>query len=239
MIIRNIFFIPFFLVITLVIVFSVCLAGLFPGTKSLLQKLELFWARATVLAAGLKLEKRPVDSGLQTNMIFIGNHQSWLDIPVLLTALAPYAPRFVAKEALFKIPIFGTGMKRMGHLAIDRGNNRKGMRDIQQAAEKVNQGESVLIFPEGTRNSDSRRLQDFHIGAFVLALKADRPVVPVIVQGTGQALPRGSYAVRPKKVIVRTGEPLNVKADYSLKDRGRLRDEVRARMQELLTETKT
>ncbi|MCF8104002.1 MAG: 1-acyl-sn-glycerol-3-phosphate acyltransferase [Desulfohalobiaceae bacterium] len=221
------------------IVFCVCLLSLFPGTKGLLQKLELFWARATVLAAGVKLEKSRVDPGLQTNSIFIGNHQSWLDIPVFLTVLAPYAPRFVAKETLFRVPIFASGMRRMGHLSINRTNNRKGMRDIQLVAERVNQGESVLIFPEGTRNTDSRQLKGFHIGAFVLALKADRPVVPVVVQGTGRVLPRGSLTVRPGTVTVRAGEPLNVKAGYSLKDRGRLRDDVQAKMQELLTETNT
>lgn len=235
---RNIFFVPFFIITTLLIIFIIFLLSYLPKTEKLLRRLELLWARSVVFASGVRLAKEGVDLGTDTNYIFIANHQSWLDIPVFLTVLAPHTPRFVAKDTLYKIPIFGQGMKWVGHLAINRENNRKGMRDIQEVAEKVKQGESVLIFPEGTRNVGLNHLQPFHIGAFVLALKADRPVVPIIVQGTGRVLPRGSLAVRPARVWVRAGSPVNVAAGYSLKDRGRLRDDVRTVMHEILTEMK-
>ena len=235
--VRTLFFIPFFLLFTLGIIACLFVLALLPGTGKAMRSVELIWARGVVRAAGINLEGRDLTPGTDANYLFVANHQSWLDIPVFLCLLAPFRPRFVAKQSLFSIPLFGKGMRLLGHLAIARENNRKGMRDIQNVAEKLEQGESVLIFPEGTRNRSCQRLQAFHIGAFVLALKTDRPLIPIIVQGTGKVLQRGSLLIRPATVTVRAAAPVWSKAQYSLKQRAQLKDDIRAVMQDLLTET--
>ncbi|MCF8108901.1 MAG: 1-acyl-sn-glycerol-3-phosphate acyltransferase [Desulfohalobiaceae bacterium] len=233
----TLFFIPFFLLFTLLIIVCIGLLAVLPGTGRLMRDLELFWARGVVFAAGIQLETQGLELKQDTHYLFIGNHQSWLDIPVFLSALAPFRPRFVAKESLFSIPLFGNTIRRVGHLTINRDNNRKGMRDIQEAAERIKQGDSILIFPEGTRNRSSRQLQDFHIGAFVLALKSEQPLVPIIVQGTGKVLQRGSLMIRPGKVRVRAAAPIRIRDDYTVKQRTQLKKDIRAVMQDLLTET--
>ena len=234
---RTLFFIPFFLLFTLGII--ACLFGLalLPGTRKMMRTVELVWARGVVRAAGMKLKSSDLTPGNEANYLFVANHQSWLDIPVFLCLLAPFRPRFVAKQSLFSIPFFGKGMRLLGHLAIDRENNRKGMRDIQEVVERLEEGESVLIFPEGTRNRSCHRLQTFHIGAFVLALKTDRPLIPVIIQGTGKVLRRGSLLIRPGTVTVRAAAPVWSTAQYTLKQRAQFKDDIRAVMQDLLTET--
>ena len=236
-VLTTLFFIPFFVLFTLFIIACLFLLALIPGTRELMRTVELMWARGVVRAAGIQLEISGLEAETGTNCLFIGNHQSWLDIPVFLTALARYRPRFVAKRSLFSIPLFGRGMKMLGHQAIDRTNNRQGMRDIHEVAGTLDHGESVFIFPEGTRNPNSRQLQDFHIGAFVLALKTQQPVVPIIIQGTGEVLQRGSLMIRPGPVRVRAAAPVRIADRYTLKQRTQFKNDIRAVMQDLLTES--
>ena len=124
----------------------------------------------------------------------------------LFRVLHPYRVCFVAKESLFTIPIFGLGMRKAGHVAIDRSNRRKAMKSIEEAVERTHWGRSIIVFPEGTRAKRPRyQLQDFKIGGMVIALKADRPIVPLVVlTGTGAILPKGRMSTPlPGKHTVR------------------------------------
>jgi 1-acyl-sn-glycerol-3-phosphate acyltransferase len=170
------------------------------------------------------------------NYIFLANHQSHLDIPIILARYARYFPRFFAKDSLFRIPLFGPGMRRTGHLSVNRENKRQGMKDVQHAVEQIQGGESVLIFPEGTRNITEQPLQDFQIGAFIIALKAGAPVVPLIIDGTRQILPKGRICVHPGRVRLKAFSPIDINKEYTLKQRNQLKEEVFALMHKHLME---
>ena len=233
---RNTFFLSSALLVTVLVAGSVILLARVPRTSGMLQRLEKFWARTVVWAAGLDLEADLSRLDEKATYLFIANHQSLLDIPVLLCLLHAWYPRFVAKNSLFDIPLFGPGMRRTGHLGVDRDNSRQGMRDMQEAARRLQQGQSLVVFPEGTRGSGGDRLQDFHVGAFVIALKAKVPIVPIVIKGTGRVMPKGRFALRPGQIRVRTLPPRPVPEDTTMKDRNRLKAAVWAEMDTTLTE---
>jgi len=186
---------------------------------------ERRWAASAIDAAGLRLETdlSAMDDG---PCVIMANHQSNLDIPVLVNVFPGRRIGFVAKQSLFEIPIFGKAMLASGHVPIDRSNRRRAMKSLDNAAKAAARGVTVVIFPEGTRNPDpSAGLQEFKIGGMIMALKCGLPVVPVIIHGTGTALPKGSGRVKPGVVRVRALPALSP-SDYTLKDRERFRDDL-------------
>jgi 1-acyl-sn-glycerol-3-phosphate acyltransferase len=140
-------------------------------------------------------------------LIFASNHESALDIWVLLEAL-PRTVRFVAKRELFRIPVFGWYMHLGGHIPIDRRNHVQAVQSLRAAGALVRAGTSLIVFPEGTRSPD-RRVQPFKKGPFALALEAGVPIVPVAVSGSGAVTPRGLVAVWPGTIHVAVGDPVD------------------------------
>ncbi len=184
------------------------------------------WAKGILRACGVKVEllgRENVDPG--EPRIYVTNHQSYFDIFVLLSSL-PVDFKFILKQELMRIPILGFTMKRARYIAIDRSNPRSAARSINSAAEKIRQGASVVVFPEGTRSEDGR-LQPFKRGAFLLALKSGCPVVPVAIKGTNEIVPKGSLRVRPGVVTVTIGEAIPV-SGYTKRNLGELMGRVRA-----------
>jgi 1-acyl-sn-glycerol-3-phosphate acyltransferase len=233
---QNAVFYVLFVPWTFFVSVSEILLGYIPGTRPVMRKLELLWARLAVFASRARPEVDSPQLDPEQNYIFVANHQSYLDIPMILSAFPLHFPRFLAKESLFRIPFFGPGMRKLGHLPVNRENRRKGMEGINDAVRRAGSGESILIFPEGTRNeSDGGTLQDFQIGAFLIALKSGLPVVPVIVDGTGEVLPKGSFRLRPGHTTLHVFEPLDA-SGYSLRERERFREELRSYMQNRLSE---
>lgn len=234
--IKNVFFLPAALLTTVLISAAVIVLSRFPGTSGLLQRLEKLWAHTVVRAAGLDIQTDMAELEHGAVYLFVVNHQSLLDIPILLSLLSPWYPRFVAKKSLFTIPLFGPGMRRTGHLGVDRENSRQGMRDMQEAVQRLQQGQSLVIFPEGTRGRAEEGLQDFHVGALVIALKAKVPVVPVLITGSGRVMPKGRFSLHPGAVRVRALSPRQMPQEATLKDRNRLKAALWAEMDTTLTE---
>jgi 1-acyl-sn-glycerol-3-phosphate acyltransferase len=164
-------------------------------------------------------------------VVFCANHQSNVDPPILFHALHRRLHVLFKKE-LTKLPLLGTAFQIGGFVPIDRGSREQSMAAIEQAAESLRQGNSFLTFPEGTR-SRTGALLPFKRGPFLMALKAQVPVVPVAVQGGTASMRKGSSIVRPTTVSVRIGAPIETKG-MGLSDRERLADTVRARVEELL-----
>ncbi|MDZ7758877.1 MAG: lysophospholipid acyltransferase family protein [Desulfovermiculus sp.] len=234
-ILKNIFFLPLALLITITIAAAVIVLGRIPGTSNLLQRLEKIWAKTLYWAGGLDIQADLARLDENQTYLFISNHQSLLDIPILLVLFDRWYPRFVAKKSLFTIPLFGPGMGRTGHLGVDRDNSRQGMRDMQEAVHRLQQGQSLVVFPEGTRGQGDG-LQDFHIGAFVIALKAKVPMVPVIINGSSRVMPKGSFFVHPGTIRIRALSPRSVPEDATIKDRNRLKTAVWAEMDTTMRE---
>jgi len=220
---RNLFFYLLFLPATLV--FST-LAALAP-TGALSRAAGRTWGRLALAFTGARLVCDL--SGLDPNApyIFMANHQSNLDIPTLYAVLGRRPFGFVAKESLFRIPIFGKAMLRAGHIPIDRDNRRKAMQAIEYAASQAARGFSIVIFPEGTRGTDLSTLQDFKIGGMIMALKTGLPVVPLLITGTGTMLPKHALRLRPvREVRVHALTPIVTQGRYTVKDRENFKNDL-------------
>jgi len=160
--------------------------------------------------------------------VFVVNHQSFYDIPLLFKYLAPWEFKFVAKKSLFDFPVFGHAMSAGNHISIDRHNRRQGMRDIQNAINVANSGLSPLIFPEGTRNPSPEKdgLMDFKTGGLVLALKCQKPIAPVVMYGVNRVCKKHSLWMNPfQEVKIKALPPIDI-SGYKVRDRNKLKDQL-------------
>ncbi len=140
-----------------------------------------------------------------TTYVFVSNHQSIYDIPVIFDAL-PYQLRIIAKESLGRFPFLGWHLRRTGHILVDRRNpDRAGI--LRHAARLVEQGLSLIVFPEGTRSVDGR-VGHFKGGSFVLAIEAGLPIVPISVSGSRHVMQKGRLATRPGIVRLLVHAPI-------------------------------
>ena len=156
--------------------------------------------------------------------IYMCNHQSNFDIPVIMAHL-PVQFRWLAKAELFKIPIFSTIMRRAGYISIDRKNRKSSFESLKRAAATIRKGASVMIFPEGTRSLDGSILP-FKPGGFVLAVEAGVPLVPIILHGTAKIMPKNQKRITPGQVILEIKPPIET-AHYNRKTRDDLMKKVR------------
>jgi 1-acyl-sn-glycerol-3-phosphate acyltransferase len=174
-------------------------------------------ARVTVIGAG-KLDPN-------RSYIYMPNHQSNADIPVLLGRL-PVQFRWLAKAELFRIPLFGRAMSKVGYISIDRSNRQSAFKSLAQAALTIRNGTSVLIFPEGTRSPDGRILP-FKKGGFVLSVDAGVPIVPIIIRGTRTIVPKKHFIIRPARVTLEILDPVET-SDYTRKTKDQLLEKIRS-----------
>jgi len=183
------------------------------------------WAKGILFVARVKVEIVGLENlSSDTPCILMPNHQSNFDIPVLLGRL-PTQFRWLAKAELFKIPIFGRGMLGCGYISIDRSDRKAAFESLRDAAGKIRDGASVLIFPEGTRSRDGE-IGPFKKGGFVLTVDAGVPIVPIIVCGTRTLMPRGSLFMRPRDVYMEILPPIET-SGYTRKTKDLLMSEVR------------
>ncbi|HUP39145.1 MAG TPA: lysophospholipid acyltransferase family protein [Vicinamibacterales bacterium] len=164
-------------------------------------------------------------------VVFCCNHQSNIDPPILFQALHPRL-HVLFKRELTKLPLLGKAFQIGGFVPIDRASREQSMAAIEQAAASLRAGNSFLTFPEGTR-SRTGALLPFKRGPFLMALKAQVPVVPVAIQGGTSSMQKGSPIVRPTTVSVRIGQPVDTRG-MDISDREKLADIVRSRVEELL-----
>lgn len=200
----------------------------------------LAWGAAAVKLSGIRIEADMGEAAPDGHYMFIGNHQSNLDIPVLFKVLAGNRIRFVAKKSLFDIPLYGKALGHAGHICIDRDNRRAAMQSLNDAVAVAQGGISPVIFPEGTRNTHLSELMEFKIGAMVLALKAGLPVVPFVMTNTGRVMGKGQFFIDNRPVVRFKALPIIDPSQYTLKERERFKEDLYAMMnkayQELLAE---
>lgn len=174
----------------------------------LFLRIGRLWARQLLWLSGVKvtvLDGTNVD--WHRNYLVFANHQSALDIPLLMGYL-PLFVRFMAKKSLFRIPLFGWALALGGYIPVDRKNQARARRSISRGAEKLKRGPSLMVFPEGTRTSDGR-IQAFKSGAFLMALKAEVPLLPVAIRGMYKVVPKTTIAIRPGRVELIMGSPIS------------------------------
>ena len=145
-------------------------------------------------------------------VVYMSNHQSHLDIPMLYATLPSTTIRMLAKKELFAIPLWGRGLRAAEFVEVDRGNYARAVQSIEQAAELIHNGVSIWIAPEGTRSRDGR-IGKLKKGGFRLAKETATPIVPVAIKGTIDILPRGTRTMhRGKHVEVTIGHAIDVGA---------------------------
>lgn len=161
--------------------------------------------RLLLWMAGVQVEcTGPAPSA--NSVLYMANHQSNLDPPLLLAAL-PGEICFLAKKELFSVPILGWVLRIGGLVAVDRANRDAARASIAQAASMLRAGRPFLIFPEGTRTRDGQ-VQEFKKGPFFLAEQAGAPVVAVRLAGTGALMPPGAWRIRPGRVQLHFHAPI-------------------------------
>lgn len=186
----------------------------------------LEWGRAAVNLSGIRIEADMGEIDPHGHYVFIGNHQSNLDIPVLFKLLRGNRIRFVAKKSLFDIPIYGKALGHAGHICIDRENRRAAMQSLNEAVDKAQSGISPVIFPEGTRNTELDELLDFKIGGMIIALKSGLPVVPFVMTNTGKVMPKGRMIIDNRVTVRFKALPVIDPSRYTIKDREQFKEDL-------------
>ena len=188
-----------------------------------------WWSKAVLRAVGIKVRVHGLEKAGDESAgprIFASNHVSWFDVPSLASVLPRY--KFVAKAELFKVPIFGRAMRAAGMIEIRRDNRKAAFGAYEVAAERIRAGNSVVVFPEGTRGH-AYPLRPFKKGPFVLAIAAGVPIVPIIVHGTIEVMRKGSLWAHSGTIDIHLLEPVNT-AGVDYDHREMLMQTVRARM---------
>ena len=202
------------------------------GTSAPLAMARRYWAPGLLRAGGMRVEVEGLENlDPSRSYFFAVNHQSMLDVVVLYDAL-PLPLLFIVKEDLRRVPLLGRYMSAMGMIYIRRQDRRQSLEAMQLCAQRLAEGRSILIFPEGTR-SPNGSLGPFKPGAFVPPIDAGAPVVPIAIDGTGKVLPPGGFRVRPGKICLAIGHPIATDG-LERQDRRDLARNVRGQIVELL-----
>lgn len=220
------------IIATFVFGLTAILVSFFSKTGNSVHLVARVWGRSILWVSGLRFRVIGLENIDPTrSAIYMSNHQSNFDIPVFFSAL-PIQFRWLAKAELFKIPIFGQGMRGAGYISIDRSDTKSAIRSLQQAAQNIRAGTSVLIFPEGTR-SDDGNLLPFKAGGFVMAVDAGVPIVPMAVHGTFAVMPKGGKIIRRQAVWLVVRPAIDTTA-YTRKTKNELMDCVHASIAEAM-----
>jgi len=160
--------------------------------------------------------------------VIVANHQSLADIIVMYQTKMQF--KWVAKESLFAVPFVGWSLSLAKHIKLERGKFASIKKVYREAAHWLRNGMSVLFFPEGTR-SETNEMRDFQNGAFKLAIKEKVPLLPIAIEGTGSAIPKGSWILTTKTPASLKVLPAIDTAGFSAADFSRLRDMARAALE--------
>ena len=208
-----------FLVLTLPVVGVLTLIGRKDPEKKRRgsQRMVQWIFRVLLFFGGVRVTKRGMEHLDElpdgTGVLYAGNHRSIFDI-VVVYAYLPGTVGIIAKDSLKKVPLLAMWMRNVGCLFLDRNDIKAGLRMIQEASEQMKNGNSILIYPEGTRNKGENDLplMEFHEGSFRMATKTGCPVVPVAVAHTADIFEKHKPFVRAANVTLSFGKPIDTAA---------------------------
>ncbi len=231
-------------------VYTICLVVIETGFMSLVailtsvidrkgdhvHKVARAWARGVLFSSRITVCLKGLSNiDPSKSYIYMSNHLSQFDIPVLLGFL-PVQFRWLAKAELFRIPVFGLALKRAGYISIDRSNLRSAIKSLKRAGDIIRDGVSVLVFPEGTRSLDGH-LGSFKKGGFVMAADSGVSIVPIALHGTWEIMPAKKLRIQPGHVVLEILPPIDV-STYGRKHKEALMEDVRAAIQHALERRK-
>jgi len=180
-----------------------------------------------VRAVGVRVKVSGLDRIPSGASLFVANHTSSADAPAVVGAI-PRRIAILLKKSLFAYPIVGQAFTLAHFIPVERGNHESAIASLEKATESMREGQSFLIYPEGTRSPDGR-LQEFKRGAVVMAIKAGVPIVPMVCAGAQKVMEKKSLVIRPGLITVEFLEPIDASA-YSFEQRDQLNERVRQAM---------
>jgi 1-acyl-sn-glycerol-3-phosphate acyltransferase len=198
-------------VVTVPAALLIILLGPFDRNGKHVQRITSLWTRMILKVAGVVLNVKGLSQiDPKRQYVFMVNHQSNIDIPVLIQSLPALRLRWIAKKELLWVPFFGWAMWAAKHITVNRTDRFDALGTLKKAKERMKDGVSLAIFPEGTRNGGTGGLLPFKRGGFLLAAKTGTPIVPVTINGSGAILPKGDWRIRGGQIEVVIGAPVSV-----------------------------
>jgi 1-acyl-sn-glycerol-3-phosphate acyltransferase len=193
---------------TIILGIPVMVAGLLSRTGNLAFSISKIWAYTMLAISFVRTEIKNKAKILKgTSYIIISNHQSLFDILAVVTTLGIQFRWFIKKEVL-KIPIFGYALYASRNIFIDRSNTARAIESINKGVDRLPRNASVMVFAEGTRSPDGQ-IHEFKKGGFMVAIGHKIHILPVTVNGSRRVLPKGSLEVKPGKIQVVIGDPID------------------------------
>lgn len=213
-------------IITIIFALIAIFFSLIDRSGKVYNFLGKIWARLLLWIAGVRVKTIGLENiSPDENYVYVANHISGFDIPVVMASL-PGQLRIVFKKELTKIPVFGWQLKIGPYILIDRENPTKAMESLEKAKKKIEKGVSVLLFAEGTRSLDGN-IQPFKRGAFTLATRSGKKIVPLTIKGTFEILPKKKFRIRPGEVKLFIDPPIDHNGATDKKSELELMEKVR------------
>jgi 1-acyl-sn-glycerol-3-phosphate acyltransferase len=205
---------------TLLVFFPMIVSSLLSSTGNLPFSISKLWARVILLVSAARVEihgREKIQKG--QSYVIISNHQSHYDIPAIITSLGIQF-RWIIKQEILKIPLFGYALYASRNIFIDRSNPERARESIRKGLNRLPAGASVMFFAEGTRSPDGQ-LKEFKKGGFAAAIEKKFPILPITVNGSRKVLPKGALEFRPGRISLTVGDPIDT-SDYDQQSMGDL-----------------
>ena len=203
---------PFYLISlilnTLILALLIIAISPFDRKGNLVHYIGKFWSLLNLYLSGTRLKikgKEKIEKG--RTYIVMSNHQSLVDVWALIGKL-PLQLRWTIKSEVKKMPVFGYALERMGHIYVGRKKRKDVALTLEVPVQKIRDGASVVIFPEGTRGRDGR-LQKFHKGGAIIAIQSGAAILPITINGSRFVLPKDTLALMPGKIEVIVGDSID------------------------------
>jgi 1-acyl-sn-glycerol-3-phosphate acyltransferase len=186
------------------------LVGLVDRHGKFVYRINQFWTWVILRVGAIAVRVQGLENvDPKRSYVFMVNHQSNIDIPVLIQSLRAFQLRWIAKKELLRVPFFGWAMWATKHIVVDRSDPLDAVRSLARAKERISAGLSVVVFPEGTRSRDGRLLR-FKKGGFLLAVETQTTIVPITINGSANVLPAGAWRLRPGTIEVIVEKPVPI-----------------------------
>ena len=206
---RSVIALVFVLFITGVVSLLAVTLALVDFSGNLIGRIARVWGWSIFKLSGISIEIAGLDKLERgKSYVFVSNHASLLDIPAVVYSL-PFQLRFLVKKELYKIPVFGLGLRMAGHIRIDRGNLESAVESLKKASVRLKkQKASVLVFAEGTRSLDGG-IGRVKKGGLILALSMGIPIVPISISGSRELAPKGDLMIKRGTIRLAVGNPIS------------------------------
>ena len=187
-------------------------AGFFDRSGNVSHQISRLWCRLLCKLNGVNVEINGLENILPDRpQIFVSNHQGYFDI-FALSGYLPVQIRWIAKSSLFRIPFLGQAMTAAGYIPVERDNRKKAYEAFNKTLEKIKEGCSIIIFPEGTRSEDGE-IGPFKKGSNLIASRSKSPMVPITIIGSGDIIKKGSATITPGPIRVIISPPVEPVSD--------------------------